>query len=145
MIRKVLARTIDVSCWVFVILLWSLIFAVVFPANAHDKWANGAPIPEWVKSHCCNGDEAHDLTRESGVTAEDIKIIKPADGSEGTLYYQVIGFNNAVGGAHVFPSQDGHIWAFISPAGPPNGYIWCLFMPCVTNEDMPKELNASCS
>jgi hypothetical protein len=30
-------------------------------ANAHEYWANGEPIPAWVKTECCGPKDAHHL------------------------------------------------------------------------------------
>jgi len=79
-------------------------------------WANGQPIPEWVKNLCCNGNEAHMLD-ESAVSQD-------AQG-----HYHVQGYNNVPRDDHVFASMDGHVWMFVSIFGAPNAAIWCLFIP----------------
>jgi hypothetical protein len=33
-------------------------------AYAHDQWANGDPVPAWVKRACCGPHDIHHLTRE---------------------------------------------------------------------------------
>ncbi len=120
------------------------------PAYAHDQWANGAKIPEWVKLHCCNSNEAHDLTLEMKVEAGQITsrqggAMSVSGGNISYIYYRVPGFENEVNATNVFPSQDGHVWAFYANGGPPQATIWCLFVPCVSNERMPQELDGSCS
>jgi hypothetical protein len=130
-----------------------LLLSATIPTNAHDQWANGDPIPAWIKSHCCNGEEAHNLTKEMGVTERDVKareggamiVVPGSDPTTRYIYYRVKGFNNEVVAAQVFPSQDGNIWAFYAQGGPPQASIWCLFVPCVSNARMPQELNGSCS
>jgi hypothetical protein len=31
--------------------------------NAHDYWANGKKVPDWVKASCCGPADVHRLTR----------------------------------------------------------------------------------
>jgi hypothetical protein len=31
----------------------SLALALLRTAHAHDRWYNGEPVPEWVKTVCC--------------------------------------------------------------------------------------------
>lgn len=120
-------------------------------AYSHDAWSNGNPIPQWVKDHCCNSGDAHDLSKEMGLVDSDIKV---RDGGEMAVtggqtfhftYYRVKGFANEVVATNVFPSQDTDIWAFYGQGGPPQAMIYCLFVPCVSNDRMPKELDSSCS
>jgi hypothetical protein len=35
--------------------------ALAAPASAHDYWADGKPIPNWVKASCCGAADAHHL------------------------------------------------------------------------------------
>ena len=37
------------------------ILALAAPASAHDYWADGKPIPNWVKASCCGPADAHHL------------------------------------------------------------------------------------
>lgn len=141
-------------CLKFLVMLAFLV-ALDTMATAHDKWANGEPIPQWIKDHCCSGDEAVDLTRTMGITAGSIHIreggamhMDPENrGTPATyVYYRVEGFDNEVAAAKVYPSQDGHVWAFYAKTSqPPQAVIYCLFVPCVSNSDMPTDLNSSCS
>ncbi len=108
-------------------------------AHSHDHWANGAPIPSWVKQRCCNGDEAVDLG--------GVGIVHPLSKDGVVVAYKVDGFNDPVQAARTFPSQDGEVWAFLH-----NMTIWCLFVPCAPPpkaadplDQMPAELESSCS
>jgi hypothetical protein len=128
----------------------------MYPASAHDKWSNGRAIPAWVKAHCCNNDEAHDLTAEKGIKPEDVKVISKDGEVKG---YLIPGFNNMVIPERVYPSQDSHVWIFYyqgfdydsehsswsAKKDISNASIWCAFMPCITREDMPNELKGECS
>jgi hypothetical protein len=84
------------------------------PAQAHDTWADGRPIPQWVKMQCCGGNDAHDLTDEHIGWW-------PVQGG-----YMVEGFDTIVRKAQ--PSQDGHAWAFYYYRGA-DAPIYCLFLP----------------
>ncbi len=130
-------------------------------AHSHDKWANGVPIPSWVKARCCNNDEAVDL----GGAA----VVHPISKDGVVVAYRVDGFNNQVQAARVFPSQDGDVWAFYMHThfywdrgnqtyqqeelqDVSNMQIFCLFVPCAPPpkasdplDQMPAELESSCS
>ena len=69
-----------------------------FPACAHDQWANGAPIPSWVKDSCCGPADAHHLTSD--------QVHRYGD------YYRVDGFRRPIPIALALPSQDGDYWIF---------------------------------
>ena len=34
------------------------------PANAHTRWADGTPVPEWVRNACCGPSDVHHLTAQ---------------------------------------------------------------------------------
>src|ERR1700730_19361947 len=69
--------------------------------SAHDQWANGDPVPDWVKSSCCGPKDAHVLSSEdywidtAGFHVRGIKMVVPFD--------------------QILPSQDGKVWAFYAP------------------------------
>lgn len=69
-------------------------------AHAHDQWADGSPVPEWVKNKCCGEAEAH--------------RISPADISEDAEGYHVRGYKWPIPRDHTLPSQDGEYWLFYS-------------------------------
>jgi hypothetical protein len=79
-------------------------------AAGHDQWANGSPVPSWVKAACCGPDEAHRLT------ISQVRKVK------------IEGIANVVPDDRVFPSQDGWVWGFWSPEGK-DAFVQCLFIP----------------
>jgi hypothetical protein len=148
-------------------MIWNLVLRAVVvyvllagSAYGHDKWANGNPIPSWVKARCCNNNDAVDLGGAGRV--------HPIVTDNVVVAYRVDGFNNEVKAARVFPSQDGDVWAFYSHThwywdkgenayheeelkDVSNMQIWCLFVPCAPApqatdpvDQMPPELNSEC-
>jgi hypothetical protein len=96
--------------------LVALLMFVGSEAKAHDFWADGEPVPAWVKSTCCGQADAHHIKAEHvHVTSQGWRI----DG-----YPEVVPFYRAL------PSQDGEFWAFwsIESDGSPS-MIWCFFAP----------------
>ena len=93
----------------------ALALAAIPPAAAHDQWADGAPVPAWVKSACCGPSDAHMLA-ENEVSLQD-------DG------WHIRGIDTVVPRDRVLPSQDGQIWGFWNPASGPNAPIYCFFAP----------------
>jgi len=95
-----------------------LIFAVsLLPcqALAHDYWANGAPVPAWVKARCCGPTDVHHLR------AGAVHIL--ADG------YHIDGLKTVVPFERALPSQDGDYWGFWNPLSEPDPQIFCFFAP----------------
>ena len=86
------------------------------PASAHDVWADGEPVPSWVKSTCCGKADAHHL--------------KPEQVHVTALGYKVEGYPEPIPFSRAMPSQDGEYWAFwsIESDGSPS-MIWCFFAP----------------
>ena len=98
---------------------------VALPACAHDQWANGAPIPDWVKASCCGPADAHHLTSD--------QVHRDGD------YYRVDGFLRPIPIAVALPSQDGDYWIFYRDkdgapgingggSGGQSG-VYCFFVP----------------
>jgi hypothetical protein len=98
---------------------------VALPACAHDQWANGAPIPDWVKASCCGPADAHHLTSD--------QVHRDGD------YYRVDGFLRPIPIAVALPSQDGDYWIFYrdkdgapgingAGSGGQSG-VYCFFVP----------------
>jgi hypothetical protein len=83
-------------------------------ALGHDKWANGNPVPTWVKSACCGPDEAHHL---------DLSQVRKVKSG-----WRVEGITNIVPEDRVYPSQDGQVWGFWSPDNA-DAFVQCLFVP----------------
>jgi hypothetical protein len=85
------------------------------PSFAHDFWANGEPVPAWVKAQCCGPSDVHHL-RASAVH------IMP-DG------YHIDGLKTVVPTRQALPSQDGDYWGFWNPVNEPEPVIFCFFAP----------------
>ena len=85
------------------------------PAQAHDYWANGVPVPAWVKDACCGQADSHLLSLDA-VSLQD-------DG------WHIQGMNTVVPPDHVLPSQDGQFWGFWIEANGPDASIYCFFCP----------------
>lgn len=84
-------------------------------AHAHDRWANGEPIPSWVKEACCGVADAHHIPQEA--------IHLRDDG------YHIDGIKTVVPEKKALPSPDGTFWVFWSEAGEPEPTIYCFFAP----------------
>jgi hypothetical protein len=85
-------------------------------AAAHDQWANGDPVPAWVKQACCGPDDVHHLTRD--------QVHETADG------WRVDGYPDIIPIGTEQPSPDGDYWIFYRTL--PNGdktRVYCFFTP----------------
>lgn len=94
-------------------ILFSMCLAL--PAAAHERWDNGKPIPDWVKTQCCGVADAHQIN--------DAAIHERADGVYIDGYSYVIPYDK------VMPSPDGTTWLFYridTKTGDPNPPI-CFF------------------
>ena len=83
--------------------LWGLVglLLVTTSASAHDQWANGKPIPDWVKQTCCaEGYQTIDERRVHRLMGRD-----PLTDKWGLLGYQVDGFYNVVPIEHRFEGK----------------------------------------
>ena len=83
-------------------------------AQAHDQWANGRPVPSWVKSACCGPDEVHQLN------LSQVHKVKAG--------WIIEGIANIVPDDRVYPSEDGTVWGFWAPEGE-DAFVQCLFVP----------------
>lgn len=145
-------RRID---WAVQALLFLAMFAIVVlgahRAHAHDEWANGKPIPAWVKASCCGPADAHHLTPNmvhGPMSAGEAYALRPAWGAhpgDSHLYYVVDGYGLPVRYSEALPSQDGDYWIFYrdepsgencSPEGGCSGThpasqsgVYCFFVP----------------
>ena len=95
-------------------------------AHAHDVWANGQPVPSWVKESCCGPSDAHHLTQE--------QVHGPTKGANGVLYYTVDGYPDPVAASSALPSQDGDYWIFYTTGVDMSGkrywgQVYCFFIP----------------
>ena len=95
--------------------LWIVFAVCCAPAMAHDYWANGVPVPAWVKGACCGQADAHLLSTDA-VSLQD-------DG------WHIVGLNSVVPSDQVLPSQDGQIWGFWNEANGADASIYCFFAP----------------
>lgn len=105
-------------------LLLGFCFASVLassPSFAHDYWANGKKVPDWVKASCCGQADAHALEPDQ---------VHHKDG-----YYLVDGYNGHIPDAKAIPSQDGHYWIFYRDNYSNDGTshsqsgVYCFFVP----------------
>jgi hypothetical protein len=133
-----------------VIVLALLIFwGMLTFAHAHDQWADGSKVPDWVKNSCCGVADAHHLTPDQvrRVSATEARELRPAwkGAEDGKLYYVVDGYRWPVLASMALPSQDGDYWIFYrdepagpncSPEGPCQGSheasqsgVYCFFVP----------------
>jgi hypothetical protein len=84
------------------------------PAFAHERWANGDPVPSWVGASCCGPADAHHLessqvhTLPDGWHIDGVKVVLPY-GKE-------------------LPSQDGEYWIFYRDTWASTN-VWCFFAP----------------
>jgi hypothetical protein len=83
-------------------------------AQAHERWSNGKPIPNWVRDQCCGLSEAHDLDEE-GIPWHVVK------GG-----YKIDGFSMLI--TKAYPSEDDHAWAFYTLRRA-NANVSCFFAP----------------
>jgi hypothetical protein len=86
-------------------------------ALGHTQWANGDPVPAWIKSACCGPRDSHRLD--------------PSQVSEDSTGYvvQTEGMTLHVRRDHTLPSQDGEYWIFYSPDVRPDPSVFCFFIP----------------
>jgi hypothetical protein len=92
-------------------------------ASAHDQWADGKPIPDWVKASCCGPADAHHLTPEMVHDEGEYYVV---DGYHGRIA-KMIGLTP---NPSIIPSQDGDYWIFYrddGAAGQSN--VYCFFLP----------------
>ena len=87
------------------------------PASAHDVWADGAPVPAWVKESCCGPADAHRLRPD--------QVHRISDD-----YYEVDGYFRPIPVSEALPSQDGEYWIFYktNKSGSQTG-VFCFFAP----------------
>ena len=102
-------------------LLFSVLaLALASPASAHDLWANGVAVPEWVKSSCCGPADAHmdpeDLWHENG-------------------RWGLRRLHDTKADSEILPSQDGHFWVFFNEIAGENALIYCFFVPQTALEE----------
>jgi hypothetical protein len=99
---------------------WLAILAIVlvfaFRAHAHDRWADGEPVPAWVKATCCGVADAHHLT--------------PAQVHRVTGGMMVDGYPDVIPFSQWAPSPDGEYWVFFGHAADGSvSRVYCAFAP----------------
>jgi hypothetical protein len=85
-------------------------------ARAHDAWANGDPVPAWVKQACCGPDDVHHLN------PEQVRHTQAG--------WRVDGYPDPIPNGTEQPSPDGEYWIFYRNL--PNGEVtrvYCFFTP----------------
>jgi hypothetical protein len=95
---------------------WPLVL-LAGPALAHDQWANGSAIPDWVKASCCGPADAHLLRPDQVHRISD-------------EFYQVDGYARKIPVGQALPSQDGQYWIFYrDDGGGSQSGVYCFFVP----------------
>ncbi len=86
-------------------------------AGAHDLWADGTPVPAWVKGACRGPADAHRLRPD--------QVHRTSDGS-----FTVEGYYRPIPARDALPSQDGDYWIFYknNKGGSQTG-VFCFFAP----------------
>lgn len=113
------ARTFFIILLFAAIALFGVIAISLFwgtPASAHDQWADGNPLPPWVKSDCCGKADVHRYTADQ-VTEDD-------NG------YHFPDYPDAIPAQRALPSQDQYYYVFFARL--PNGMyssVYCMFAP----------------
>lgn len=86
------------------------------PAPAHERWADGGPVPAWVKAQCCGASDAHHLT------ADQVHVTP-----EG---YRVDGYARVIREDRLLPSPDGSWWVFYRTYDDGSqSTVYCFFGP----------------
>lgn len=88
-------------------------------AHAHDRWADGEPVPAWVRAVCCGPTDVHHLR------ADQVEL--RSDG------WHIEGYPDVVPESKAEPSPDGDYWVFYKqfPVSSGGGFsnIYCFFVP----------------
>jgi hypothetical protein len=87
-----------------------------WPAQAHDQWSDGEPVPAWVKSACCGPEDAHHLR------PDEVHLSR-----EG---WQVNGYHSRIPHGQELPSPDGTYWIFYRNFNDgTQSNVYCFFVP----------------
>jgi hypothetical protein len=90
-------------------------------AHAHDTWADGKKVPDWIKQSCCGPADVHRL---------DVSNIHTAPWNED--YMIIDGYREPIRKATALPSEDGYVWIFYKDdVNTPSGQsaVYCVFLP----------------
>ncbi len=96
-------------------------------AQAHDVWANGQKVPDWVKSTCCGPADVHHLRPD--------QVQGPMKGANGEWVYLVEGYPEPIPAERALPSQDGDFWVFYKKDRDEHtgkeyfSSVYCFFVP----------------
>ena len=103
-----------------------LLSLVATPTAAHDYWASGRRVPEWVKDSCCSAADVHHLTPD--------QVHRVSDN-----FYRIDGYPRLIPISRALPSQDGNYWIFYADHPTCGGYssigceapsdVYCFFVP----------------
>lgn len=93
-----------------------VLFSSIAPASSHQQWANGDPVPAWVREACCGVSDAHHMR------ADQVHVVQGG--------YRIDGYRQIVPEAKMEPSPDGEYWIFYRdlPSGDQSS-VYCLFGP----------------
>jgi hypothetical protein len=89
--------------------------ALALPAAAHNEWANGQPVPAWIKAACCGPADAHHLRPDQVHDEGDFYVVDGYVGGpdNGKIYKTVnMGGGRSAPNPSIIPSQDGDYWIF---------------------------------
>ena len=89
-------------------------------AQSHTQWADGSPVPPWVRNSCCGPEDVHHLTPD---------MVHQVSGG-----YKVDGYPDVIPYDKPLPSQDGDYWIFykhtvLSSGGDYYSPVYCFFVP----------------
>ena len=106
-----------------------LVQEIASPAAAHDQWANGKAIPDWVKASCCGPADAHHLRPDQVHLTRGPSPVCP-ECTHYDLYWRVDGYGRVIPYWAVQPSQDGDYWLFYhDEGGGVQSSVYCFFAP----------------
>ncbi len=118
-----------------------LVLLICGSAQAHEKWSNGSPLPDWVKSSCCGPADAHHLRPDQVHDEGDYYLVDGYTGgnSGGRIWKLVNGMGEGgktiqVQNPSLIPSQDGDYWIFYndhisSMMSGMQSNVYCFFIP----------------
>ena len=111
----------------FCIAVWFILLA---PANAHDVWADGKPVPDWVKHECCGPNDVHHLTADQIHAVKGGYMIDGFNPVDAPTHYPGWTYSKVIPSSAILPSQDGDWWAFYREnSDGTTGPMYCFFGP----------------
>lgn len=84
-------------------------------ADAHTIWADGAPVPDWVRDACCGPSDVHHLA------PNQVHLVPTG--------YRIDGVREVVPFSKTLESQDGDYWIFYRNFDDGTQYVFCFFAP----------------